>query len=238
MTQASADKIVQAGVIGTGQYTTAIVTQAQSIPNLNVPIVADTNLDAARNAYELAGADDIIVGESRADALAGIEGGKKVVVQDSALLMDLPLDVIAEGTGNPSAGAVHAAEALRSGKHVVMITKETEVAVGTGLRRIAKSEGRVYTAADGDQPSHLISLFEWCREIGLEVLCGGKFGEKRLWIDVPNQQIRFRKGTTQDLSPEEAELFRPLLEKEDQPHFEEIIAKKRASGRLDRRPDR
>lgn len=61
------------------------------------------------------------------------------MVEDGRLMMDLPLDAIAEGTGNPTAGAVHAARAIESGKHVVMITKETEVAVGAGLRRRAQN---------------------------------------------------------------------------------------------------
>lgn len=56
-----------------------------------------------------------------------------MVLEDPDLMMDLPLDVIAEATGNTTAGAVHALSALKNGKHVVMITKETEVVVGTVL---------------------------------------------------------------------------------------------------------
>lgn len=225
---AESDKIVQAGAIGTGDYATAIVTQAEHIPNLNVSIVADMNIDAAHRAFQLAGIDEsqIVVASTHAEALAGIEAGKKVAVSDGTLLMDLPLDVIVEGTGSPTAGAVHAATALRNGKHVVMVTKETEVVVGTLLRRIAKENDTVYSCADGDQPSHLISLIEWCRTIGLEVLCGGKFGEKRLWVNHIKQQLIFRGGEAQDLSAEEADLFRPLTGPDDQPRREEAIARR------------
>ena len=59
--QSETDEIVSAGVIGTGQYTTAVVTQAESIPQLNIPIVADRNIEAARKAFHLAGIDDEIV---------------------------------------------------------------------------------------------------------------------------------------------------------------------------------
>ncbi len=204
-----------------------------------MPIVADTNIEAARSAYELAGIEDsqIMVAENRADALAGIASNKRVVVQDAQLLMDLPLDVIAEGTGNPTAGAVHATQALKHGKHVIMVTKETDMAVGAGLRHMAKQAGLVYAAADGDQPSHLISLIHWCRRIGLEVLCGGKFGEKHLSVDIANQQLRFRNGKTQDLTPEETDLFRPLTNK--QSRLEEIIIqrKERLGDLIDVRTD-
>lgn len=225
----SNDRTVEAGVIGTGQYATAIVTQAESIPNLNVPIVADTNLDAARRAYELAGVDasEVIVAENRNEALAGVESKKRVVVEDAELLMDLPIDVIAEGTGNPTAGAVHAAKALANGKHVVMITKETDVVAGVGLRRMARQAGLVYSAADGDQPSHLISLVRWCRQIGLEVLCGGKFAEIRLSVDVHNRQLRYRRGQTRDLTPAEADLFRPMLGQANRSRLLETIDKRK-----------
>jgi predicted homoserine dehydrogenase-like protein len=208
----SSDKIVYVGVIGTGQYATAIVTQAESIPNLNVSVVADRNLDAAHNAYQFAGIDEdrIVIASNRADALTGIESGKKVVLESAELMLDLPIDVVAEGTGDPAAGARHAVKAIENGIHVVMVTKETDICVGPVLRQMARQAGLVYTAADGDQPSHLISLIGWCREIGLEVLCGGKFGEKHVVIDVHGKQIRYRRGETLDLTQKEADLFRPV----------------------------
>jgi predicted homoserine dehydrogenase-like protein len=222
------DRLVHAGVIGTGQYATAIVTQAESIPNLNVSVIADHNLDAAHNAYQLAGVDEdlIVVAGNQSDALKAFESGKKVVLEDANLMMELPIDVIAEGTGNPTAGAQHAISAINNGKHVVMVTKEVDICIGPLLRQMAQSAGLVYTAADGDQPSHLISLIDWCREIGLEVLCGGKFGEKNVIIDIPNRQIRYRRGETRELTEEEANLFRHF--EASSPEMYETIEKRKA----------
>ena len=87
-----------------------------------------------------------------------------MVLEDPDLMMDLPLDVIAEATGNTTAGAL---SALKNGKHVVMITKETEIVVGPVLRRMARRAGLVYTGADGDQPALLIALIDWCRHLRL-----------------------------------------------------------------------
>ena len=222
------EKIVHAGVIGTGQYATAIVTQAESIPNLNVSVIADRNLDAAHNAYQLAGVDEdlIVIAGNQSDAMKAFESGKKVVLEDASLMMGLPIDVIAEGTGDPTAGASHAVSAIENGKHVVMVTKEVDICVGPLMRQMAKSAGLVYTAADGDQPSHLISLIEWCREIGLEVLCGGKFGEKHVIIDVEGRQIRYPGGRTLDLTQEEADLFRHF--DASGPEMYETIEKRKA----------
>ena len=226
----AADKVVEAGVIGTGQYATAIVTQAQSIPQLNIPIVADTEIESAKRAYQLAGIDDsqVIVADTRAQALSGIERGKKVVVADPYLLMDLPLEVIAEGTGDATAGAVHATTALQNGKHVVMITKETEVVVGSLLRQRAQQAGLVYTVADGDQPSLLIALIDWCRQIGLEVLCGGKFGEQRVFVDLPNQQLHLSHNRTLTLAQEQANLFHPLIGPNNHSHLLETTVERQS----------
>lgn len=61
----------------------------------------------------------------------------------------------------------------------------------------------------------------------MEVLCGGKFGEKRLWADHASRKLIFRTGEVQDLSAQEAELFRPHLSAEDQRHYDEVIAQRK-----------
>src|SRR5260370_20471442 len=46
---------VRAGVIGAGQYGTAIVTQSPSVPRLEVAAVCDLDIEAARRAFRRAG---------------------------------------------------------------------------------------------------------------------------------------------------------------------------------------
>ena len=41
-------KTARAGIIGTGHYATAIVTQSSSIARLEVPVVADIDIERAR----------------------------------------------------------------------------------------------------------------------------------------------------------------------------------------------
>ena len=96
-----------AGIIGSGHYGTAIITQSVDSPYLKIPIVADQNIDNARRAYVRAGLSDsqVVNCDSVADALLVIESGKYAVVEDPMILMDLPLDVIVESTGIAEAGA-------------------------------------------------------------------------------------------------------------------------------------
>ncbi len=166
---------VRAGLIGVGHFGTPIVTQSPIIPRLELPVVADVDVEAGRRAYLQAGfdEDDIAVCESHTAALRALESGKRVVLQDALLMMDLPLDVIATATRVPEAGARYAWEAIRHGKHVVMIDKEADSVVGPILKHLADRAGLVFTTDDGDQPGLLMGLVSWAQALGMEVLCGG-----------------------------------------------------------------
>lgn len=167
--------VVRAGLIGVGQFGTPIVTQAPLIPRLDVPVVADLNVEAGRQAYRQAGfaEEDIVVCESHAAAQRALKAGRRIVLQDAMLMMDLPLDVIASATRSPGAGAAYALAAIRHGKHVVMIDKEADSVVGPMLKYLADQAGLVFTTDDGDEPGLVMGLVGWARALGLEVLCGG-----------------------------------------------------------------
>ena len=170
------DQQIRAGLIGTGAYGTLLLAQVQHIPRLEVPVVCDQDLGAARSACEQAGIpkEDITTCENRKDVLRAFEGGKCAITEDYTLLMDLPLEVIVECTGSPEAGARHAELATQSGKHVAMVNKETASVIGPFLHHLANQVGVVYTPVDGDQHGLLIGLVSWARSLGLEVVCGGK----------------------------------------------------------------
>jgi predicted homoserine dehydrogenase-like protein len=216
---------VRAGVIGTGMYATAIVTQASSIPNLDIPAIADIDIEAAIAAYQKAGyaTDDIVVSDTEAGAADAVARNKRVVVQDPLLLMNLPLEVIVESTGLAVPAAQYTLVAIEHGKHVVMVSKEADVTVGPILKSKADQAGVVYTAADGDQHGLVIGLAEWCQALGLEVLCAGKFVEKKLVLDRDRQEIAYGQDHIK-VSAAEMSLFEPFP---DQPYLD-VVAQRRA----------
>jgi predicted homoserine dehydrogenase-like protein len=167
---------VRAGLIGAGHFATAIVTQAAAMRRMDLPVVAEVDVNLARKAFLLAGyaEEDIRSCCSRGEALTALERGQRVVLPDAMLMMDLPIDVVIECTGVPEAAARHCEAAIRHGKHVANVTKEMDVVIGPLLKHLADRAGVVYSTVDGDQPGLLIGLVEWARELGLEVLSGGK----------------------------------------------------------------
>ena len=175
----ASDRVVRAALIGAGDFGRSLVSQAQSIDNLDVCVVCDQNLQTARDACRRAGVPDdaIAVCDSPGAARKNLDMGRRVLVEDSALVMELPVDIVVEATGNAEAGAGNAAAALANGKHVAMATKEADSVVGPLLHRRAHQAGLIYTPVDGDQPSLLLGLLSWARTLGLEVVAAGKSSE-------------------------------------------------------------
>ncbi len=204
---------VRAGIIGTGDFSTAIIAQSNVSRRLKAPVVSDLSVERARIAIVQAGFDEsrIQVCGTLDAALRALAQDAVVVVEDPLLMMKLPVDVVVEATGDPEAGALHAREAIARQKHVAMVNKETDAVVGPILKHLADRAGVVYTAVDGDQHGLLMGLMAWTRELGLEVMCGGKVCDTGVRFDPGKRSLCVRKETIA-LNEENAEFFHPILE--------------------------
>jgi predicted homoserine dehydrogenase-like protein len=171
--------ITNVGLIGTGAFGRSFLMQSQLISNIRVSVVCDQEIEIAEDACLQAGIapEDLKICHTASDANDIIAAGKTAVVSDALLLMDQAIEVVIEASGMPEAGAKHALAAIENGKHVVMVTKETDCVVGPTLNRLAEKAEVVYTPADGDQPSLLIGLISWAETLGFEIVCAGKAAE-------------------------------------------------------------
>ena len=204
------DGIVRAAVIGAGTFGNGIVAQAVHAPRLRVCAVADANLAVARRAYEQAGAaaQQIVACDSAQGARRALQAARVVVTTDPSILFDQPLDVIVESTGVAEAAARHARGAIAHGKHVAMVTKEADAAVGPILRHRADRAGVTYTPVDGDQHGLLIRLVAWARDTGLDIVCGGKALDTELVVDPAARAVQHGRRRI-DLLPVDVEAFEP-----------------------------
>ena len=149
----SNDRRVRVGLIGTGSYGLLLLAQSLNIPRLEITVICDRNPDTAMIICKRAGLlpERIRICDGREMALKALETGNTPIVESADLLVDLPVDVIVECTGVAEAGARHADLAIKHGKHVVMVNKEADSAIGSILKYHADRAGLVYTPADGDQ---------------------------------------------------------------------------------------
>ncbi len=170
---------IRAGLVGAGEFGRTFIAQMRRAPGLEMRVACDREAARAVEAFVGAGTERarVRVCSSAADAADAFQAGDAVVVEEAGLLADLPIDVVVEATGHPEGAAAIAELAIARGKHVVMVTKEAESAVGPLLAHKARQAGVVHTPVDGDQPSLLIGLVSWARLLGLEIVAAGKASE-------------------------------------------------------------
>ena len=164
---------VRVGLIGAGKFGTMFLAQARRIPGLHVLGVADLSIDRAREAMSRAEWPTEQFGAADFDtALA--TGATHLTDDGDSLVRADGLDVLVEATGNPLAGIHYALNAIREGRHLVMVNVEADVLAGPALAQRAAAAGLVYSLAYGDQPALICELVDWARTNGFDVVCAGK----------------------------------------------------------------
>ncbi|CTQ52911.1 homoserine dehydrogenase [Roseibium album] len=153
---------VRVGLIGAGKFGSMFLSQVPTTPGLRVAAIADLRPDNARKACTEVGWSDELI--------------REVAFTDDAMTMMArdDVDVVVEATGNPVVGVVHAREAIRQGRHIVMVNVEADVLAGALLAQEAREAGVVYSMAYGDQPALTCELVEWARSCGFNVVAAGK----------------------------------------------------------------
>jgi predicted homoserine dehydrogenase-like protein len=165
---------VRVGLIGAGQMGRGFVAQLRHIAGMDAVAVADIDLDRATGALKSVGVDPVVTGDDLDQLSAVVEDGGAVAVTDSSLLTALPVDMVIDATGVPEIGAQTALRCLLAGRHVGLLSVETDVTVGWVLAAIARQTGAVYTLCRGDEPAETMKLVEFARDLAFDVVCAGK----------------------------------------------------------------
>jgi len=184
----SLQKPILASVVGAGNFGAEMVTQIAHISNMEVAVLCDLDTKKAKNVYIEAGYSptDIVFAETALQANVYIEQGKRVIMDNSFEMTLTAIDVVCDATGEPYFGAELAYKAITAGKHTVVINIESDVGAGSALHKLAQKNNVIYTEADGDQPSLINGLFDWCRCLGIDVIAAGKWTTllpEELWAD-------------------------------------------------------
>jgi predicted homoserine dehydrogenase-like protein len=202
---------IRVGMIGAGFMGRGIALQIlNSVPGMELVAIFNRSVDGARRAYAEAGADRIREVESTGDLEDAIRAGEYAITEDPMLVCrSESVDVVVEATGTVEFGASVILEAIRNGKHVVLMNAELDGTVGPILKVYADEAGVVYTNADGDQPGVMMNLYRFVKGIGVRpVLCGNIKGLQdpyrtpttqaefaRKWKQKPHMVTSFADGT-------------------------------------------
>ncbi|MDF2621387.1 MAG: hypothetical protein K0S00_4046 [Xanthobacteraceae bacterium] len=170
---------VETCVVGTGDFGRSFLTQGLRVPRMRARVAVDRDAQIAAAALKASGADParIRICTTAAEAGKAFAAGDFIAVDDLALVVGLPIEVVIEATGHPEAGARHARLAIEAGRHLAVVSKELDSVAGPGIAHMAAARGLVSTPVDGDQPSLLIGLVTWAETLGFEIIAAGKSSE-------------------------------------------------------------
>ena len=170
---------VEIGIIGVSGFNHSLFVYGSRSERASVRVVCGRNIDKIQKAYQSIGVQPhkIMHCTSYEEGLEAFNKGNYLIFNDVSIAMQMPINVVVEGTGNPEASAVHALQAIENRKHVINVTKESDSVVGSILSRRARENGVIYSLAEGDQPSLLVGLVSWAKAAGLTILSIGKSSE-------------------------------------------------------------
>jgi predicted homoserine dehydrogenase-like protein len=168
---------IRVGASGAGWMGSGFVTQVAHVPGMDVTVLADADIGAAREAFVAIGVkpDYIIEANAPGPAMDALRAGKRVITGSYALAAQLEaVDIVVDVTPSPATGAETAYACIQNGKNVVLINIEADVTVGRTLHKLAQEAGVLYTVSSGDEPGCLIELYDFVTSLGYEPIVIGK----------------------------------------------------------------
>ena len=197
---------VVVGLIGAGQMGQEIVTVVGEMVGMEIGVVVDLDLKIAKAGYEhLKKKVDVVATDDLDEAEAAWKKGKYIATTDYRIATRLSgVEAVVDATGSVEMAAKVAIDTINHGKHIVMMSVESDITVGPILRQMAENAGVVYSLAAGDEPAAIIELYRFADTVGFEIVSAGKGKNNPLNIyatpDTERQKAEARKMSARMLA--------------------------------------
>ncbi|MFY7794785.1 MAG: NAD(P)H-dependent oxidoreductase [Chitinophagaceae bacterium] len=168
-------KPLRVGIIGAGYMARGLVYQIiHSVPSMRVAAISNRTPEKARDAYIMAGIQDVQEAGDVSTMEDCIARNIAVYTGDPFLICQAGnIDIIVEATGDVEYGARVTMEAIRHGKDIALLNAEVDGTVGPILKTYADRAGVIISGVEGDQPGLEMNLYRYVKTIGFEPLvCG------------------------------------------------------------------
>lgn len=173
----SAGKRIRLAVSGAGWMGSGFVTQVSRMKGMEVVLLADEDVGAARAVLESVGVprDYIVEAASLSGAQDALARGRRVVTGSYQLAAQCrDIDIVVDVTPSAAVGAETAWSCIECQKDVVLVNIEADVTVGRILKKLSDQAGILYTVSNGDEPGCLMELWEYVATLGFEPIAIGK----------------------------------------------------------------
>jgi predicted homoserine dehydrogenase-like protein len=174
--RAQANNPVRVAVVGGGYMARCIALQiVTAMRGMRLVAIANRTVAKAAQAYAEAGVADPVAVSSVAALEQAIAAGRCAVTDDAMLVCQAGnVDAVIEATGHVEFGTRVSFEALRHGKHVVLMSAEIDASVGPILKTYADRAGVVYSYTDGDEPGVGMNLYRFLDNMGYQPVLMGQ----------------------------------------------------------------
>ena len=186
---AEASNPVKVGLIGAGFMVQGLTnTIVNSVPGMRVVAISNRRPERAFSVFRYAGLEPSMAETTQQfENLAVV--GTPIVTEDPMLICRSDhIDVVVDVTGSVEFGLHVALEAMKHGKHFVMMNAELDATLGPILQVYARKYGVILSACDGDEPGLQMNLYRWVKGLGLT---------PRVVGNIKGLQDRYRNPTTQ-----------------------------------------
>jgi len=168
-------KPLRVGLVGAGYMGRGIAMHfLEPLRGMRLVAVSNRTIGDAERAYTQAGIVDTRKVDNVRDLESAIAAGRPAIADDAMLLCQADgIDVLIESTGEIEFGAHVAMEAIRHGKHVVLMNAEMDATIGPILKVHADRAGVVVTNTDGDEPGVAMNLVRFVNGVGYRAVAAG-----------------------------------------------------------------
>ena len=167
---------VRVALVGGGFVARCIALQFLTpLRGMRLVAIANRTVDKAESAFRDAGATGVVRVETDRELDAAVADGRFAVTDDANVVCASDsVDVVIEATGHVEFGTHVCFEAIRNGKHVILIGAEVDASVGPILKTFADSAGVVFSYTDGDEPGVAMNMYRFLDGIGYQPVLMGQ----------------------------------------------------------------
>ena len=197
--RAQAGDPVNVALVGSGFMGRAVVRRLRRATGIRLVAIANRTLETAEAALADAGERSTRRAEDADGVDAAASASRTAVTADPAAVCGAEsVDIVIEATGAVEHGAEVTLEAIRNGKHVVLMNMTLDATLGPLLRTYADRAGVVFTQTDGDEPAVAMNLLRLVRSLGCRPVSAGNVKGFYDPYRNPDTQREFAAGVGQD----------------------------------------
>ena len=170
------NELIQVAVVGSGWFGSGVIREFYRWPGFVPRLIVTRTVEKATKSLLHAGASpsEIELVHSSKEYKNARAKGKYIVSNNLELLKSLKgIDVVFEATGDVKIGAESAVNTIRQGIHFITANIEMDGTVGFAVDRLAKRQGVIYSASDGDQPCVISQMIDEIKLYGFEIVVAG-----------------------------------------------------------------